>query len=121
MASVGLSFPRYVDIETTHVARSAPLFQGSAQMSRDARPAKIMTQELFDAIVSQIAGWKTPPDSIFLNMNGEPLQDPNFSVARRSRVTVLGTRLSFRRTKTVLAHRRLVKMKYLRRATGAIA
>src|SRR5262249_52772878 len=34
--------------------------------------------ELFADIVAQVSAWDTPPASIFLNMNGEPLQDPHF-------------------------------------------
>jgi MoaA/NifB/PqqE/SkfB family radical SAM enzyme len=47
-------------------------------MSRDTRPAKIMDTALFTRIADQIAAREIEPTQIFLNMNGEPLQDPKF-------------------------------------------
>lgn len=74
--------PRWVGIETINTCNArcpfCPLFQGDSPMLRDIRPAKIMSDELFDSIISQVAGWEHQPSAIFLNMNGEPLQDPKF-------------------------------------------
>jgi len=82
MNNVEKDYPRYVGIETINTCNArcpfCPLFQGSAQMSRESRPARIMDAELFADIVAQVSAWDTPPASIFLNMNGEPLQDPHF-------------------------------------------
>ena len=82
MNSVETDFPRYVGIETINTCNArcpfCSLFQGSAQMSRTSRPAHIMRSEVFDDIIAQLSAWARPPASIFLNMNGEPLQDPDF-------------------------------------------
>jgi radical SAM protein with 4Fe4S-binding SPASM domain len=75
-----MSEPQYIAIETINTCNArcpfCPLFQGNSMMSRDARPAQVMEQELFAKIVAEIEalGWR--PQAIFLNMNGEPLQDP---------------------------------------------
>jgi hypothetical protein len=51
MTSAANDYPRYVGIETINTCNArcpfCPLFQGSAQMSRAARPARIMDAELF--------------------------------------------------------------------------
>jgi radical SAM protein with 4Fe4S-binding SPASM domain len=77
-----LSFPGTVGLETVNTCNArcpfCPLFQGDAQMDRKLRPAKIMDQALFEACVSEIAAWPKKPNTIFLNMNGEPLSDPLF-------------------------------------------
>lgn len=44
-------------------------------MDRHKRPARYMTYELFTHLAEQIASWPTLPDTIFLNMFGEPLMD----------------------------------------------
>jgi radical SAM protein with 4Fe4S-binding SPASM domain len=75
------AYPKYVGIETINTCNArcpfCPLFQGEAMLSRQTRPAKFMDDALFDAIVGEVAKW-SEVSSIFLNMNGEPLQDPNF-------------------------------------------
>jgi pyruvate-formate lyase-activating enzyme len=72
--------PVYVAIETINTCNArcpfCPLFQGDSMMSRDKRPAKIMEQKLFGKLIDEIATWEDPPKVIYLNMNGEPLQDP---------------------------------------------
>ena len=82
MNSVETDFPRYVGIETINTCNArcpfCPLFQGSAKISRTSRPAHIMRSEVFADIIAQLSAWARPPASIFLNMNGEPLQDPDF-------------------------------------------
>jgi radical SAM protein with 4Fe4S-binding SPASM domain len=82
MTSAAAEYPHYVGIETINTCNArcpfCPLFQGSAQMSRTTRPAHIMDAQLFERITSQISKWDKLPQTIFLNMNGEPLQDPEF-------------------------------------------
>ena len=75
--------PKIVALETTNTCNArcpfCPLFQGDAQMDRRSRHATIMDQALFQACVSEIVSWETKPDTIYLNMNGEPLSDPYFA------------------------------------------
>jgi radical SAM protein with 4Fe4S-binding SPASM domain len=75
--------PRYIGIETINTCNArcpfCPLFQGNAPMSRELRPARVMQDELFDRIIRQISDWHEQLGSLFLNMNGEPLQDPFFT------------------------------------------
>jgi sulfatase maturation enzyme AslB (radical SAM superfamily) len=75
-------YPREVAIETINTCNArcpfCPLFQGSSQISRALRPAYVMNDELFERIVLQFTKWDRLPDTIFLNLNGEPLQDPRF-------------------------------------------
>lgn len=76
-------YPLIVGLETINTCNArcpfCPLFQGEATMARETRPAKIMDSALFERCVSQIAGWPVRPSTLFLNMNGEPLQDPRFA------------------------------------------
>jgi len=69
-----------VIIETINTCNArcpfCPLFRGDFMMSREMRPARIMDQALFESLVDQIAVWPVKPGSIYLNLNGEPLQDP---------------------------------------------
>ena len=47
-------------------------------MNRKIRPAKILDQDVFESYLAEIASWEREPETIFLNMDGEPLQDPLF-------------------------------------------
>ena len=47
-------------------------------MDRKIRPAKIMDQALFEQLISELLSWEQRPRNIYLNMSGEPLQDPQF-------------------------------------------
>jgi hypothetical protein len=84
-------YPYIVGIETINTCNArcifCPLFQGQAMMDRNIRPAQVMNQELFAKCVNEIGGWPVKPITLFLNMNGEPLQDPLFS----DRLSLVGT------------------------------
>lgn len=73
---------KIIGVETINTCNArcpfCPLFQGDSVMSREVRPAKIMDQAMFTEIVAQIVALESHPDEIFLNMDGEPLQDPLF-------------------------------------------
>ena len=85
---MNIEFPRVVGIETINSCNArcpfCPLFQGEAMMNRDTRPATIMDASLFLACVSEIDQWAVKPETIYLNMNGEPLSDPLFASRLRS-------------------------------------
>lgn len=87
-----LDLPSMVAIETINTCNArcvfCPLFQGPHQMDRTRRPARIMDTALSDHLLSEIAEWPTTPQ-IFLNMDGEPLQDPHF-IARMLQVRTHG-------------------------------
>src|SRR5262249_9315309 len=73
-------YPLMVIIETINTCNArcpfCPLFRGDFMLSREMRPARLMDQALFESLVDQIAVWPVKPGSIYLNLNGEPLQDP---------------------------------------------
>ncbi len=76
------SFPSTVGLETINTCNArcvfCPLFQGEYQLDRQIRPATILDQKMYEAFLEEIAGWAEQPRSFFLNMDGEPLQDPLF-------------------------------------------
>lgn len=76
-------FPKIVGIETINTCNAkcpfCPLFQGGEQMDRSLRKALIMDDELFHRIINEIKEWQIKPLTMFLNMNGEPFQDPKIS------------------------------------------
>lgn len=76
-------YPKIVGIETINACNArcpfCPLFRGDTPMLRESRPPTIMTDELFELCVEEIASWPMKPTTIFLNMNGEPLQDPKIA------------------------------------------
>jgi MoaA/NifB/PqqE/SkfB family radical SAM enzyme/2-polyprenyl-3-methyl-5-hydroxy-6-metoxy-1,4-benzoquinol methylase len=76
-------FPPIVDIETVNFCNArcqfCPLFSGDDMMDRNIRPITTMASDLFENIVSQISSWAIKPNSIFLNMDGEPMLDIKFN------------------------------------------
>ena len=86
-------YPIDVSIETINACNArcpfCPLFQGSTPMDRHQRPAMIMSDELFEKCVREIASWPQPPSALYLNTNGEPLLDPKFP-DRLTRIGELG-------------------------------
>jgi radical SAM protein with 4Fe4S-binding SPASM domain len=85
--------PKFIGIETINTCNArcpfCPLFQGESMMSRERRPAKIMEQQMFENILREIRELKLNPHALYLNMNGEPLQDPLF-VERLKAVAAAG-------------------------------
>jgi pyruvate-formate lyase-activating enzyme len=79
-----LLFPSFVAIDTLNTCNArcpfCPLFVGEAQMDRRTQPATIMSQELFEKILGQIASWEKRPGSVAAAANGETLQDPNIEL-----------------------------------------
>lgn len=75
----GERIPSLVAIETVNYCNSkcifCPLFQGKDQIDRKIRPKTIMSMDLFNKIVVEMASWKKAPQVIYLNMHGEPLLD----------------------------------------------
>jgi hypothetical protein len=76
-------YPAIVGLETMNACNArcpfCPLFRGNAPMSRQLRPPTIMSDAHFERCVQEIASWPRMPNAIFLNMNGEPLQDPKIA------------------------------------------
>lgn len=54
------------------------MFQGEHQLDRKIRPAKIVDQATYLSYLDEISQWEVKPTGFFLNMDGEPLQDPLF-------------------------------------------
>ena len=82
MTSKDVVYPDSVGIETLNTCNArcifCPLFQGDHQLDRKVRPATILEQATFEKYLAEIAGWERTPSTLFLNMDGEPLQDPLF-------------------------------------------
>ncbi len=76
------SLPKTVALELTNFCNCkcpfCPLFQGSEQLDRRIRPIGTMSMDLFRKLVGEIAEWDEPPETIYLNMDGEPLLDKMF-------------------------------------------
>lgn len=76
------SHPNVVAFELTNDCNSrcifCPLFHGPERMDRSVRPKAVMTMPLFEALVQELAGWEKKPETIYLNLHGEPLLDPGF-------------------------------------------
>ncbi|MBP1178471.1 radical SAM/SPASM domain-containing protein [Methylobacterium sp. PvR107] len=73
-------FPNTIILDTTNLCNArcpfCPLFQGDAQFDRRVRPAAVMSLDLYDRLISQIADWPTRPAALVHSANGEILQDP---------------------------------------------
>jgi len=78
-----LSYPSSLGIELTNYCNCAcifcPLFSGEDRLDRKIRPVKTMSMELFANLVRQIAEWSILPNTIYLNLHGEPLLDKQFT------------------------------------------
>ena len=73
-------FPSTVLLDTTNVCNArcpfCPLFHGELQFDRKARPAAVMSSELYTKLIGEIASWAVQPATLIHSANGEFLQDP---------------------------------------------
>jgi MoaA/NifB/PqqE/SkfB family radical SAM enzyme len=73
-------FPQRVLLDTTNVCNArcpfCPLFHGDSQIDRKLRPATVMSQELYEKLVFEMAAWPQKPNTIIHSANAEFLQDP---------------------------------------------
>lgn len=72
--TVGLELTNYCDAKCIF----CPLFQGNDRMDRRVRPKADMPLNLFQKLIKEISTWQHKPQTIFLNMDGEPLLDKLF-------------------------------------------
>jgi sulfatase maturation enzyme AslB (radical SAM superfamily) len=76
-------FPSTIAIELTNYCNSkcifCPLFHGPESMDRQLRPKKFMDMALFSKISREIVAQRWQPQTIYLNLHGEPLLDPLFA------------------------------------------
>jgi len=74
--------PSTIAIELTNVCNSkcvfCPLFHGPEPMDRTLRPGMCMDRGLFAKIAREIVAVGWSPETIYLNLHGEPLLDPLF-------------------------------------------
>jgi hypothetical protein len=79
-AMLELNYPHTVILDTTNLCNArcpfCPLFQGDAQFDRSVRPAAVMSVDLYDRLLTEIAGWPQWPATLVHSANGEILQDP---------------------------------------------
>lgn len=78
-ADIKLELPASVGIETVNFCNCrcifCPLFQGTEPMLVSKRPPSTMEMSLFEKIIKEIASWGKKPETIYLNMDGEPFLD----------------------------------------------
>ena len=95
-------YPPNVLMDTTNVCNArcpfCPLFVGDAQFDRNVRPATVMSLDLYERLISEIASWPTRPYSLVHSPNGEILQDPKacsrFEIIQRYGLSHLTTLLT---------------------------
>ncbi len=73
------SLPDCIALEVVNFCNArcgfCPLFQGDDQLDRQVRPTHTMSMELFEKVIEEIASWNQYPNTIYLNVHGEPLMD----------------------------------------------